>query len=153
MKILKTNGIRCVGLSQRLCFLLFTIIVFFTTNVSADLKAEQPTNCNIQEGSCTQNLSGRKITLDIHPKPVRAMKDLTFRVTISGEQPFSSPHIDLGMPGMKMGPNRVVLKGVGDGTYEGTGVIVRCSSGRRTWKATVTLPDLGEVIFIFDVFY
>jgi hypothetical protein len=57
------------------------------------------------------------------------------------------------MPGMKMGPNRVVLKEVGEGIYEGAGVIVRCSSGRRTWRATITFSDLGEVKFIFDVIY
>jgi hypothetical protein len=32
-------------------------------------------------------------------------------------------------------------------------LLVRCSSGRRTWKATVTLPDAGKVEFVFDVIY
>jgi hypothetical protein len=30
---------------------------------------------------------------------------------------------------------------------------LRRSSGRRTWKATVTLPDAGKVEFVFDVIY
>jgi hypothetical protein len=117
------------------------------------MKFQDEKNCNIQDGACVLFLSDHKITLDVNPKPVRAMKDLTFRVTQSGEPLSSLPYIDLGMPGMKMGPNRVVLKKVGGGTYEGVGVIVRCSSGRRTWRATVTVPDLGEVKFIFDVIY
>jgi hypothetical protein len=57
------------------------------------------------------------------------------------------------MPGMKMGPNRVFLKFVRKGVYEGTGIIVRCPSGKRTWQANITLPDLGEAKFVFDVIY
>jgi hypothetical protein len=115
--------------------------------------SSQPTNCNIQEGSCTQDLSDRKITLDIHPKPVKAMNELTFRVTITGRKLSSNPYIDLGMPGMNMGPNRVHLKRVDKRVYEGVGIIVRCSSGRRIWRAMVTIPNLGEAMFIFDVIY
>jgi hypothetical protein len=93
------------------------------------------------------------VTFDILPKPVKAMKDLTFRLTLTGKKLSSNPYIDLGMPGMNMGPNRVDLKSVGGDTYEGQGVIVRCQSGRRTWKATVTLPDAGKIEFVFDVLY
>jgi hypothetical protein len=84
-----------------------------------------------------------------------------------------NPHIDLGMPGMNMGPNRVLMKRVEpntsrvepntsrvetntsrvETTYEGQGVIVKCPSGRRTWKATVSLPDAGVMDFVFDVLY
>jgi len=153
MKILKTIGLGGFGFLPKLCFILFMSYVFISPNVSAETKLKEQKNCNIQEGSCTLVLSGFEVTLDILPKPVKAMRDLTFRVRISGKQPSAFPHIDLGMPGMKMGPNRVVLKEVDKGTYEGTGVIVKCPSGRRTWKAKVTFPDLGEVTFIFDVIY
>ncbi len=81
------------------------------------------------------------------------MHDLTFTVTFSGVTPVSDPVIDLGMPGMSMGPNRVVLKRAGENTYQGAGVIVRCPSGRRTWKATVTVPDKRSAEFVFDVVY
>jgi hypothetical protein len=57
------------------------------------------------------------------------------------------------MPGMKMGPNRIQLKSAGNDTYEGRGVIVKCPSGRRTWRATVTVPDFGQTDFVFDVIY
>ncbi|MEK6194555.1 MAG: hypothetical protein N2F24_10070, partial [Deltaproteobacteria bacterium] len=85
--------------------------------------------------------------------PVKAMQDLVFKVSITGASPTEPPHIDLGMPAMKMGPNRVVLKLTGPGTYEGSGVIVRCPSGKRTWFANVIVPESGEVKFIFDVIY
>jgi len=153
MKTLKTKGRGYTGLSRDLCLILFIISIVITPNVSAETKSQDPKNCNIQGGSCTLDLSGHKVTLDILPKPVEALKDLTFRVRLTGGQLSSLPYIDLGMPGMKMGPNRVVLKEVGEGIYEGAGVIVRCSSGRRTWRATITFSDLGEVKFIFDVIY
>ena len=93
------------------------------------------------------------MSLDIEPKPVKAMQDLTFTVTFTNEKPVAAPYIDLGMPGMNMGRNRVILKPAGELIYRGEGVIVRCPSGRRTWKAKVTVPDAGSVEFVFDVIY
>ena len=37
--------------------------------------------------------------------------------------------------------------------YEGQGVIVRCHSGKTIWQATITLPNIGKVVFSFDVVY
>ena len=110
-------------------------------------------NCDIQHTSCTQELSDSRVVLDITPKPVKAMTDLTFRITLTGKQPVAGAYIDLGMPGMKMGPNRVPLKSLGNGVHAGTGIIVRCPSGKKVWKATVTLPNIGTAEFIFDVIY
>ena len=144
------------GFSGRLCgliILLFLLILCLNSNVYAETKGEASVNCDLQKAPCTLSLSDREVTLDVQPKPVKAMKDLTFQVKITGEQVSSPPHIDLGMPGMRMGPNRVVLRETAPNIYEGAGVIVRCPSGRRTWSATVTFHDLGEATFIFDVIY
>ena len=110
-------------------------------------------DCDVHAGPCSGSLEDIQITLDVEPKPVKAMKDLTFTVTFVGEKPVTNPYIDLGMPGMNMGRNRVILKPAGDLVYRGEGVIVRCPSGRRTWKAKVTVPDVGAVEFVFDVIY
>ncbi len=109
--------------------------------------------CDIHAGPCSAHISGSKVSLDIEPKPVKAMHDLTFTVTLAGEKPVAAPYIDLGMPGMNMGRNRVCLKPAGELIYRGEGIIVRCPSGRRTWKAKVTVPDVGSVEFVFDVIY
>ena len=118
------------------------------------------TTCDIQLGPCTNTGEGLAVTLDIFPRPVKAMKELTFRLTLTGRELSDNPHIDLSMPGMAMGPNRVLLARVENNTsrvennaYEGQGVIVKCPSGRRTWKAKVTLPDAGVMDFVFDVLY
>jgi hypothetical protein len=95
------------------------------------------------------------ITLEVDPKPVKAMTDLQFTIILSGTfyEEVKAAYIDLGMPGMQMGPNRVMLQSVRPGVYEGHGIIVRCPSGRRIWQATVTVPDIGQAVFIFDVVY
>ena len=132
------------------------MLFFFTLVLSITAQAtdySKMINCDIHHGTCTQKLQDTDIIIDISPKPVKAMTDLKFTITLTGKQGVSKPFIDLGMPGMKMGPNRVLLKSNGKGVYSGTGTIVRCPSGKRIWKATVTVPNMGSVDFIFDVIY
>lgn len=109
--------------------------------------------CEVNRGSCRAMVHATTVALDINPKPVTAMQELTFVVTIAGPQPEQDPFIDLGMPAMMMGPNRVKLTRINPGVFTGTGVIVRCPSGKRTWFARITLPGLGEAAFVFDVVY
>ena len=94
---------------------------------------------------------GQKILLDIGPKPVKAMRELTFSVELPGYGGPGKPWIDLGMSGMRMAPNRVDLLKEGDGRYRGMGVLVKCPSGMRTWTATVNLPGKGKAVIAFDV--
>jgi len=115
--------------------------------------ADSIINCDAHKGVCSQSSGDLTVSLEIAPRPVKAMQDLVFKVSIQGVSPAKTPYIDLGMPAMKMGPNQVALKPTGPGTYEGTGVIVRCKSGKRTWFANVIVPETGEVKFIFDVIY
>ena len=110
--------------------------------------------CDVHAGPCKVVLEGGvEVVFDIAPKPVKAMQELTFTLMPTGGTPSADPYIDLGMPGMKMGPNRVELKPQGDGSYRGKGFIVRCPSGKRIWKADITIPGVGEAEFVFDVVY
>ncbi|MFW6055523.1 MAG: hypothetical protein ACOC9D_06420, partial [Thermodesulfobacteriota bacterium] len=71
-------------------------------------QAKSLINCDIQEGACTQKIQEGFVQLDILPKPVKAMQDLLFRVSLQETGRLDGPPvIDLGMPGMQMGPNRV----------------------------------------------
>lgn len=135
--------------------ILFVFLMAAPGCISANDKYQEMINCDLHHGACTQNLAGSIVTLAVVPRPVKAMQDLLFQVTFTGKLPASAqlPYIDLGMPGMNMGPNRVQLKSTGPATYEGSGVIVRCRSGRRTWQARVTIPGVGQTDFIFDVVY
>lgn len=137
-----------------LILLLFVVMNGWAGSAGAgeNPPAETP-ECDIHQGPCTQVVQESEVTLDIRPKPVKAMEDLIFTVTVLGAEPNSDPYVDLGMPGMNMGPNRVSLRRAGQGRYEGKGIIVRCPSGRRTWQAAVTVPGTGTARFIFDVIY
>ncbi len=109
--------------------------------------------CNFHQSACTVSMSNRTVTLDIRPKPVKAMRTLTFALEVSGEPLTTRPYIDLDMPGMVMGPNRVLMKPVGGDSYEGEGFIVKCPSGLKVWCAKVTLPGVGIAEFVFNVLY
>jgi hypothetical protein len=135
--------------------LLTAFLLAAPGRISAGDKYQEMINCDLHTGPCTQSFSENTVILEVTPRPVKAMQDLSFKVTLPGtlSKALKAPYIDLGMPGMNMGPNRVQLKSTGNATYEGSGVIVRCPSGRRTWQATVTIPDAGQIEFIFDVIY
>ncbi len=138
----------------RLFAAVFALIMLAVCPTSSSGQSEPPrVECDVHTGPCRAHISGTKVSLDIEPKPVQAMHDLTFTVTFTGENLVAAPYIDLGMPGMNMGRNRVILKPAGELVYRGEGVIVRCPSGRRIWKAKVTIPDVGSVEFVFDVIY
>jgi len=135
-------------------FVIFNLILLFAAlSVNTVFAGSATINCQAHDGKCALALGNESVTLEITPQPVTAMQDSTFTVKISGDQPAQTPYLDLGMPAMKMGPNRVQLKPAGKGSYTGKGVIVRCKSGRRTWFANVVVPGAGEVKFIFDVVY
>ena len=152
----KNQNLLSIGILTRdyLYFALIGILVLVSLVVpNPAMAADTMINCDAHKGACSQSSGELTISLEITPRPVKAMQDLIFKVSIQGATPAQPPHIDLGMPAMKMGPNRVVLKPTGNGTYEGKGVIVRCKSGKRTWFANVVVPGAGEVKFIFDVIY
>lgn len=161
MKQLKTTGSKQGNLETNpalkrffsLFILIGSLVLGGPLAPQSALAGEAMINCDAHTGACSRSSGAMTVSLEISPRPVKAMQDLVFKVSIDGTTPASLPHIDLGMPAMKMGPNQVALKPTGPGTYEGTGVIVRCPSGKRTWFANVIVPESGEVKFIFDVIY
>jgi hypothetical protein len=102
---------------------LMTSAIWFTVS-SAETKPVK-VDCDVHAGPCSARLKDIQVTMEIEPKPVKAMEDLTFTVRFAGEKLLADPYIDLGMPGMNMGRNRVLLKLTRDSVYQGTGIIVR----------------------------
>jgi hypothetical protein len=129
-----------------------TIVAFFPLPAMGNSVSVQ-VECDVHAGPCTTPMGNGQMRLNITPKPVKAMRDLVFTLTLKDKGNAGEPYIDLGMPGMDMGKNRVSLKPTGEGVYEGKGIIVRCPSGRRTWRARVMVPHMEPVDFIFDVIY
>jgi hypothetical protein len=128
-----------------------SIVLYGQATADDDLRVYE--KCSFHQSACSVTLSDTRVTLDILPKPVRAMQSLTFTLEISGKPLASRPYIDLDMPAMHMGPNRVPMEPVGEGLYKGVGFIVKCPSGLKVWRATVTLPGVGIADFVFHVLY
>ncbi len=116
-------------------------------------------DCDIHADSCFKVITEDNIIVEfnINPKPVRSMSNLVFSITLKEkDKPISDANveIDLTMPGMFMAKNRVFLKHKGNGRYEGKGVIVRCPSGKRIWKADVIIERNGKTAsttYVFEV--
>jgi hypothetical protein len=107
---------------------------------------------SIHEKACSVTVGQRTVTLNIEPKPVKHMKELTFSVTVTPcEKLPETLLLDLSMPGMQMGKNQVTLVKKSACRYEGKGIIVRCMSGRTLWQATVLSDTLNNPAFTFNV--
>jgi hypothetical protein len=117
------------------------------------LHAEPKADSNaIHDAPCVKQANGHAVTLEITPRPVKAMQPLLFKVKVDPADNLPSTlTIDLSMPGMYMGENRMKLVRTAPGVWEGKGVIVRCMSGRKLWQIMVLSPELGNPAFSFDV--
>jgi len=112
--------------------LAVTCLVFSTAAMAMEKKHNTrkgqrvKTNCDIQSGPCHGEVAGYAVRLEVLPRPVKAMADLTFKVAFHKALPAgTAPVIDLSMPAMDMGQNRVTLELADQNTYAGKGVIVR----------------------------
>lgn len=96
---------------------------------------------------CLRNIGeGLSASFDINPKPLKTMSEVFFVVVLKkGETPLTGAAVtlDLSMPGMYMPANRINLSQKGEGTYEGKGVIVRCPSGQKVWRAEMVV-EFGD---------
>lgn len=137
--------------------LLLLLFLLHTPDVlhAADIYASSAPDCRVDIGPCSKKSGGAHLVLDIGPKPLKAMKELIFIVTITGMKEQENIKLKLQMPGMFMGNNEVRLVGIGGGKYTGTGVVPKCHSNKRLWSAVVEVPGLpsSETSFLFNVLY
>lgn len=115
------------------------------------LAATDTPDCFIDLGPCSSAMAGKQVVLDISPRPVKTMKELTFTVRAAGRNTAPTLLLDLSMPGMYMGRNEVILKKTPAGSYSGKGIIPRCPSGKKLWRAELTIPGAGKVSYTFNV--
>jgi nitrogen fixation protein FixH len=106
-------------------------------------------HCDAGERACAAESGGVRVVLDLSPRPPAPLKELRATVQLQrggAPLPGAEVSVELAMPGMYMGENRIRLRADGDGYYAGTGALVRCASGRRDWTAEVVarLPGGAE---------
>jgi hypothetical protein len=135
---------------SRAALALFVAMTPGAASALADYTADSNA---LHSGPCTKKADdGRNVTLEITPRPVRQMRELTFRVTMTPADGLPPTLvIDLTMPGMVMGKNQVVLKRQPDGAWTGRGIIVKCITGGKLWKAMILSPELDNPAFTFNV--
>ncbi len=120
--------------------------------IAGSTLSANPVDNSIHEKACTVTSGSHTVTLNIDPKPVSAMKELTFSVTVTPCNKLPDTLLlDLSMPGMAMGKNQVTLVKKSACTYEGKGIIVRCMSGRTLWQVTLLSDELNNPAFTFNV--
>jgi hypothetical protein len=119
---------------------------------AAAVGPRQPPRCDLGTAPCAQRVpvgeGGAMATLEVTPRPVRAMRDLDFTLRITpptavGARTFA---LMLEMSGMYMGENVVALSAAGDGVFRGKGVVVRCSAGRRDWSVQLLQTVYGSAL-------
>lgn len=136
------------------CIAVFSLVLcaFLILKDDALGAVKDAPDCEIDKGPCSKTIGKMRIVIDIAPKPVKAMAELAFTVTIAGNAaPPPELILTLGMPGMYMGSNRVILRRGRNATYTGKGIIPRCPSGSRVWMATVDIRGSEKGRFTFDV--
>ncbi len=106
-------------------------------------------HCDVGQRICARNAGDVRVVLELSPHPPQPLKEIDAAVKLSrGGEPLAGAEVavELSMPGMFMGENRIPLSATGDGRYAGKGALLRCSSGRRDWLAEVVvrLPGRAE---------
>ena len=112
----------------------------------------------MDKGPCSKKIGNAEVILDIYPKPVSAMRELMVYASLKGAGIYEKLKVEFDMPGMYMGRNEVILVRTKDGRYAGKGIIPRCPSGKKLWRATVEIPEqkspkTKKIEFLFNVTY
>ncbi len=138
--------------SKLIICLLIMLFLYACSGKADKHKTNKSADCLISSGLCSKKLGNIELELDITPKPVLSMKELNFRVTLKkADKIYKKLILDLNMPAMDMGLNRVTLNSESKNVYSGKGTIVKCKSGHTLWEATITIPGIGDSKFYFDV--
>jgi len=106
---------------------------------AAGLQVQAPLDpaCDLQQGPCTGNLpDGRRIELDIQPRPIPLLQPLELVVHLARID-AEGVKVDFSGVDMNMGYNRPVLERAPDGSYRGRAMLPVCVRHRMSWEATV----------------
>jgi hypothetical protein len=106
-------------------------------------------HCDAGVRLCAADAGDVRVVLDLAPHPPVPLKKLDAAVQLTrGGAPLAGAEVavEISMPGMFMGENRIPLRVVGPGRHAGEGALLRCTSGRRDWLAEVVVrvPGGGE---------
>lgn len=94
--------------------------------------------CDLHKESCSTGRGGLELSLDLGSQPVPIAKNFIATVNLSGIQP-TKVELDITGVNMYMGFNRVALKEVGEGVYQGNSMLAFCTNEKMIWQVGVLL--------------
>jgi hypothetical protein len=111
--------------------------------------------CDLRAGSCEVTFAdGARVRFGISPKDIPLVERLLLRVHLDGVR-ARQVEVDFAGVDMNMGFNRVALRPVEPGEFEGTGMLPVCVRASMTWEARVLLHTDGGLLaapFRFDTY-
>lgn len=100
-------------------------------------------DCDLQRQRCSADLPGvGTVSLEISPRPIAPLHPFILDVAAPALATPSS--VEFTGVNMDMGLNRVELKMLAPGRYQGSGSLPVCTSGRMEWRATVLIEHAGR---------
>jgi hypothetical protein len=116
---------------------------------SSPLKVETvgyDADCDLRAGPCKISLkNGATVSFSIEPRSIPVAEELQLEVSVSGQQ-VDEVVVDINGLVMKMPPNRVELKKVGNGHFTGKGGLSFCSRNAMEWETVVELDTENKKI-------
>jgi nitrogen fixation protein FixH len=103
-------------------------------------------SCDAGRQPCAADAGPFRVILSLAPRPPVPLQEIETTVQVArsgGPVEGAEVAVELSMPGMYMGENRIALRPAGPGGYAGRAPLVRCASGRRDWVAEVVVRAPG----------
>ena len=108
--------------------------------------AIQDKNCDLKKGPCEVTVKdGTKFELEVFPKHIPLMENITFRVKSSNDK-LDNLNINIYATNMLMGYFNLKFKNLGNGIYETKGTLPTCPVGNMQWNADIELNKISERI-------
>jgi hypothetical protein len=86
------------------------------------------------------------VTFTIAPRPIPLVEPLSIKVE-TNIPAIRAVDVDFSGVDMNMGYNRFRLKPLGDGRYEGEGMLPVCVRSRMSWEAKVMLT-MADTVYV-----
>ncbi len=101
----------------------------------------QDSRCDLHKSSCEITVKNQKFSLEVFPKSIPLMKELTFRLETTKEikEDFT---LDIYATNMFMGYFNLKFKEIEDGVYEAKGTLPTCPVGNMKWNADIEFGSL-----------
>ncbi|OCL84289.1 hypothetical protein [Arcobacter porcinus] len=136
-------------LSSILLVILYFIIDF--NSIYQSFKKDinyviQDENCDLKNSSCKIVLeNGTELILDIEPKNIPLMNNLTFVLT-SNKKDLENISLNIYSTTMNMGEINTLFHNIGDGYYSLKTMLPACVYDKMDWNADIKIEENNKIL-------